>query len=182
MCCHSSESQTATWPHHASGRPLPSPDGLHLPLPQLLFLVAVAVALPAPEAEPQMWAGHPLTYATPYITYHDYTRSCVVNNSVEPEASCQPKLGTKCGDVPAWCACREVPSYNLVASTVCQNVFVGFRIPQQQCYPVQKLEVTTIIESVCQVSPLPGGPPVAPPNLSPDQGPPRVREVDRGLQ
>jgi hypothetical protein len=141
-----------------------------------------------------MWAGHPLTYATPYITYHAPT--CTTEFEEVKGQSCQTKPVTECRDV-------EVPSHKIVVENVCQNVttaecsgdahhgvntlpaaigyagygyngFYGKReaeadpqllhaVPyhtcvnaiKEVCYPVQKVEETTITESSCLVSPSP---------------------------
>merc|ERR1711935_492181 len=151
---------------------------------QVLFVAAVAVAIPAPEADPLLYTGHPLTYATPYITYH--APICKTEFEEIKGQSCVTKPVTECKDI-------EVPSHKIVVENVCQNVttaecshagvttlpggvYYGKREAEAEpfvystglvapvvaapyhncvnkvtevCYPVQKVEPTTVTEQSC---------------------------------
>merc|ERR1712066_673588 len=103
---------------------------------QVLFLAGLASAVPAPEADPLLYTGHPLTYAVPYVTYHAPKcetefeevkgQSCVT----KPETEADPQVLV--GAVPA-----------VVPYHTCENKVT------EVCYPVQKVETTTITEKSC---------------------------------
>ena len=96
---------------------------------QVLLLAAAACALPAPEADPQWFAGHPLTYAAPYVTYHAPT--CTTEIEEIKGQSCVTKPVTECNDI-------EVPSHNIKVENVCQNITTA------GCTPVLAAGVTTL--------------------------------------
>merc|ERR1711902_253858 len=104
----------------------PLPQRKHcLIMLQVLFLAGLASAVPAPEADPLLYTGHPLTYAVPYVTYH--APKCETEFEEVKGQSCVTKPVTECNDV-------EVPSHKNVTEV---------------CYPVQKVEPTTITEKSC---------------------------------
>ena len=141
----------------------------------------MAVAVPAPEADPLLYTAHPLTYATPYVTYH--APVCKTEIEEIKGQSCVTKPVTECKDI-------EVPSHKIVVENVCQNVttaectttggvYYGKREAEadpfvyttglvapvvaapyhtcenkvtEVCFPVQKVEATTVTESSCIVS------------------------------
>merc|ERR1712121_210019 len=128
--------------------------------------------LPAPEADPLLYAGHPLTYAVPYVTYHKTECNTEVEEVKGQE--CVTKPVTECNDI-------EVPSHKIKVDNVCQNVTTAGCAPaatffkreaeadpavvvgaaavipyhtctnvvQEVCYPVQTVEETTITEKAC---------------------------------
>jgi len=138
----------------------------------LACLASVAVCVPAPEADPLLYAGHPLTYAVPYVTYHKTECNTEVEEVKGQE--CVTKPVTECNDI-------EVPSHKIKVDNVCQNVTTAGCAPaatffkreaeadpavvvgaaavipyhtctnvvQEVCYPVQTVEETTITEKAC---------------------------------
>merc|ERR1712111_10071 len=135
----------------------PLPQRKHcLIMLQVLFLAGLASAVPAPEADPLLYTGHPLTYAVPYVTYH--APKCETEFEEVKGQSCVTKPVTECNDV-------EVPSHKIVTEDVCQNVttaecthstysaVVHYHPCENKvtevCYPVQKVEPTTITEKSC---------------------------------
>ena len=87
------------------------------------------MALPAPEADPQWFAGHPLAYAAPYVTYH--APRCTTEVEEIKGQSCATKPVTECNDI-------EVPSHRIKVENVCQNVTTA------GCTPVVAAGVTTL--------------------------------------
>merc|ERR1711884_509669 len=132
----------------------PLPQRKHcLIMLQVLFLAGLASAVPAPEADPLLYTGHPLTYAVPYVTYH--APKCETEFEEVKGQSCVTKPVTECNDV-------EVPSHKIVTEDVCQNVTTAecthstysagvyyVNKVTEVCYPVQKVEPTTITEKSC---------------------------------
>merc|ERR1712027_261406 len=129
----------------------PLPQRKHcLIMLQVLFLAGLASAVPAPEADPLLYTGHPLTYAVPYVTYH--APKCETEFEEVKGQSCVTKPVTECNDV-------EVPSHKIVTEDDPQ-LLVG-AVPvvtpyhncvnkvTEVCYPVQKVEPTTITEKSC---------------------------------
>merc|ERR1712212_220841 len=127
----------------------------------VLFLASLASAVPAPEADPLLYTGHPLTYSVPYVTYHAPT--CKTELEEVKGQSCVTKPVTECNEV-------EVPSHKIVTEDVCQNVTAAecthstvttlaapAVVPYHNCvnkvtevcYPVQKVEPTTVTEQSC---------------------------------
>merc|ERR1711878_109455 len=149
-------------PHHAPGS---LPRGL-------------ASAVPAPEADPLLYTGHPLTYAVPYVTYHAPKcetefeevkgQSCVTKPVTECNDVEVPSHKIVTEDV-----CQNVTTAECTHSTYSAGVYYGKReaeadpqvlvgavpavVPYHNCvnkvtevcYPVQKVEPTTITEKSC---------------------------------
>merc|ERR1712180_121346 len=125
-----------------------------------------------PEADPLLYAGHPLTYSVPYVTYHKTECNTEVEEVKGQE--CVTKPVTEGNDI-------EVPSHKIKVENVCQNVTTAGCAPaatffkreaeadpqvvvgaaavipyhtctnvvQEVCYPVQTVEETTITEKAC---------------------------------
>lgn len=135
-------------------------------------LASLASAVPAPEADPQIFLGHPLTYSVPHVTYH--VPVCTTELEEIKGKACHTKPVTECTDI-------ELPSHKIVVENVCQNVttagcnghgvhgifkreadpqFFGHGVGVvpyhtcintvvEHCYPVQSVEETTITEQSC---------------------------------
>ena len=148
---------------------------------QVLFLAGLASAVPAPEADPLLYTGHPLTYAVPYVTYHAPKcetefeevkgQSCVTKPVTECNDVEVPSHKIVTEDV-----CQNVTTAECTHSTYSAGVYYGKReaeadpqvlvgavpavVPYhtcenkvtEVCYPVQKVEPTTITEKSCLVS------------------------------
>ena len=145
-------------------------------LPQVLFLASLAAAVPAPEADPLLYTGHPLTYSVPYVTYH--APVCETEFEEVKGQSCVTKPVTECKDVevPSHKIVTENVCQNVTTAecTGHAGVYYGKREADPQvlvgavpavlpyhncvnkvtevCYPVQKVEPTTITEQSCLVS------------------------------
>ena len=145
-------------------------------LPQVLFLASLAAAVPAPEADPLLYTGHPLTYSVPYVTYH--APVCETEFEEVKGQSCVTKPVTECKDVevPSHKIVTENVCQNVTTAecTGHAGVYYGKREADPQvlvgavpavlpyhncvnkvtevCYPVQKVEPTTITEKSCLVS------------------------------
>merc|ERR1711971_838500 len=116
----------------------PLPQRKHcLIMLQVLFLASLASAVPAPEADPLLYTGHPLTYSVPYVTYH--APVCKTEFEEVKGQSCVTKPVTECKEV-------EVPSHKIVTEDVCHNCVNKVT---EVCYPVQKVEPTTVTEQSC---------------------------------
>merc|ERR1712037_623572 len=134
----------------------PLPQRKHsLIMLQVLFLASLAAAVPAPEADPLLYTGHPLTYSVPYVTYH--APVCKTEFEEVKGQSCVTKPVTECKEV-------EVPSHKIITEDVCQNATTaecthstvttlpapaGVNYVTEVCYPVQKVEPTTVTEQSC---------------------------------
>merc|ERR1711908_157676 len=126
---------------------------------QVLFLASLASAVPAPEADPLLYTGHPLTYSVPYVTYH--APVCKTEIEEVKGQSCVTKPVTECNDS----AVTTLPApagvyYGKREAEADPQVLVG-AVPAvvpyhncvnkvtEVCYPVQKVEPTTVTEQSC---------------------------------
>merc|ERR1712066_991094 len=140
----------------------PLPQRKHsLIMLQVLFLASLAAAVPAPEADPLLYTGHPLTHSVPYVTYHAPVcetefeevkgQSCVTKTVTENV--CQNVTTAECtGHAGVYYGKREADPQVLVGAVPavlpyhnCVNKVT------EVCYPVQKVEPTTITEQSCLI-------------------------------
>merc|ERR1712184_141383 len=155
----------------------PLPQRKHcLIMLQVLFLASLASAVPAPEADPLLYTGHPLTYSVPYVTYHAPT--CETEFEEVKGQSCVTKPVTECNEVevPSHKIVTEDVCQNVTTAECTHSTYGGWygkreaeADPQllvgavpvvtpyhncvnkvtEVCYPVQKVEPTTVTEQSC---------------------------------
>merc|ERR1712209_114209 len=131
----------------------PLPQGKHcLIMLQVLFLAGLASAVPAPEADPLLYTGHPLTYSVPYVTYHAPT--CKTEIEEVKGQSCVTKPVTECNGAGVYYGKREAEADPQVLVGAVPTTYVTpyhncVNKVTEVCYPVQKVEPTTVTEKSC---------------------------------
>merc|ERR1719472_155618 len=143
---------------------------------QVLFLASLAAAVPAPEADPLLYTGHPLTYSVP-VCKTEFEDVLGDNLVTKPVTECK-EVEVPSHKIITEDVCQNVTTAECTHSTVTTlpapaGVYYGKReaeadpqllvgaVPAftpyhncvnkvtEVCYPVQKVEPTTVTEQSC---------------------------------
>merc|ERR1711890_184908 len=108
----------------------------------LSLLATVSVASPTPDADPLLYTGHPLSYSLPYVTYHAPTCTEEVEEIMGKSCVTKPVsdalYGKRAADPQVVVGAPAVLPYHNCVNTVAEH-----------CYPVTKVEPTTVTEKSC---------------------------------
>merc|ERR1711890_133579 len=114
----------------------------------LSLLATGSVASPTPDADPLLYTGHPLSYSLPYVTYHAPTCTEEVHE-IKVETACMNVTTAGCTVPYALYGKRAADPQVVVGAPAVLPYHNCVNTVAEHCYPVTKVEPTTVTEKSC---------------------------------